>query len=249
MESKEGSGRAYSRSFGEADGKIVSRMHALSISNGTMLEHAVDIQLVALNITATVDHIISLFGSSSSNLILCGNKENLVLKLKSSLNLETEPDFIVVDFKANKIIVVEMKSDSNFDTGKAKAIVETLESWKAALENYRQSFKNTSTLIETKVCCFFEKDKQNAVKGLKNKITAQNIYLGGEFCSLLGLNYQEICNLASSEELILKNQQEVAKDLIKSESSIFFEGVKQLVNLIPPTMSKHEFYVKYTSNK
>lgn len=199
---------AYSRLLGNDElGALISRIHATSISAGTFIEN----YITQIAPTLHVDDIPKIFNNTLKRGIFLLPKKIIKDNITKFLQLKNaiEPDFIIVDSKNHKCIVIELKDGDNFDTKKSQGEVNNLNMYADALKTKLPY----PYIVEIKVCMFNQDDKLKIVSGFKGCITKQQAMSGNEFCKILGISKDEIENIRS--KATNKNFEFVIQELLK----------------------------------
>ena len=143
--------------------KLISKVHATSIRQGNELETI---------ILGEVD-----------------GKNGVSIEAKKKYpNLKVGGKGIVIDFvvqKAGTTYICEVKDGDTFDTKKADGEKESLNLVKVSLEK-----KGVSAVIV--FCSFNAKNREQIVKGSKNRFSKKEVMTGREFCKLIGASYVAI---------------------------------------------------------
>ena len=175
----------YSRMFDDPDlGALISRVHATSIRAGNELEHIIQRQTEA-NRTLITD--LDAFLANGVDGVFIAGKQTI--RRSQRINFPgAEPDYLVFVRKGARRLcyVVELKDGDQFDTKKSSGEVDSLT-------NFSTSVGSTlpyETAI--RICSFNQDDKEAIVAGFKRTVDSSLVWTGGEFCELLGLDYDAI---------------------------------------------------------
>ena len=161
--------------------KLITRVHATSISAGTELEKIIEDKCETLD---NVDLLIN-NKNAPQGVFLIPKKVLQKSKLRSPQN----PDFVTLKTVKTHCYIVELKVGKNFDTKKSRAEYDNLKSF---LDNIANQIPYTSSIH---ICSFYETDKDAIYKGFKKKFEMKEILTGKEFCRLLEIDYEEIMNI------------------------------------------------------
>lgn len=174
--------------------EVFKEAQSTVISNGTELENIISSMAKTINdlndfIRRCDEHTVE------NGVYLCIKK---VLKKSNYALKGNDPDFLAfaLDTTNNICYVVELKDGDTFDTKKATAEKEQLIKF---VNNLAPKIPFRTNYY---VCCFNQTDKNEIIKGFKNKLTLDEVMTGKEFCDILNINYESIIN----------NRKEDAKD-------------------------------------
>ncbi|RIY31148.1 restriction endonuclease [Psittacicella hinzii] len=184
---------AYIRLFDNPQlGALISKVQSTVISNGSELERLV---LSRCNVIQDLDIFIDNVAQNQQErgIYVCHKrtlrKSSYIEKVKG-----IEPDiliFIVENRYSCK--VVELKDGDSFDTKKAKAE-------KNNLETFVLKFGSIIPFVtEYYVCCFNQEDKNLIYQGFKGEITYEHILTGKELCEILKIDYDEIIKIRKED--------------------------------------------------
>ena len=178
---------AYYRCFGDLEiARILSTVQSLIIKNGLELEKIV----AGLTKQNTIGDIDAFLRRKNMQ-----RRVRIALKptVKKSDTLDSmgiEPDFIIFrrTESSQECIVVELKDGHEFDTKSSDKEHENLDMFLSknadALHHYKSSWK---------ICGFNAENRDQIVKGFKNKIVANQAMTGKELFDLLELDcYEEV---------------------------------------------------------
>ncbi len=173
-------GGGYERLFGNQKlGHLLSRVQATVISSGTELEKLIVSHCKTIQ---DVDAFLSTEFESGTYVI-----SKAVIK-KSSLRSNLEPDILIFKIEGSKhhCFIIELKDGDTFDTKKAEGEKSLL----LKFQNHISSKIRFTTSVH--VCCFNQLEKNEIVRGFKNKITKEMAMTGLELCIILDLDYANI---------------------------------------------------------
>ena len=187
---KESSG-GYGRLLGNLElGNLITKIHSTSISAGSKLEKIIESR-VSQNKIDNVYNIKDLDDFLNSNNVKEGvylaNKKK-IKNCKKFLNNKIEIDFLIFEIvdKDKKCFVIELKDGHLFDTKKAEKEIENLKKFTELNKN------KISYILSEHIVSFNKSDKEDIIKGFKNKISIQEAMTGEEFCNKLKIDYKEI---------------------------------------------------------
>lgn len=211
----------YTRTLGNEElGKLISKVQATVISNGTELERMIVERSKAIK---DIDEFIenATIGNIINGTYLCTKK---VFKKSEKYVKDVEgiePDMIIFIVERNRICkVIELKDGDAFDTKKSLGEKEHLE-------KFAMVFGAKIPFITDYFICSFNQEDKNAIKiGFKNTFSLENIMTGSELCKILNINYDEIIKLR--------------QDDMKDNFNYFLE---ELIK-IPEVLSKLEKIIK-----
>lgn len=184
----------YIRTLGNEElGKLISKIQATVISNGTELERLI-VQRCK-NISDLEDFIEKATnGTIETGSYLCTKGTFKKAEKYSKLLKGIEPDllvFIVENYRVCK--VVELKDGDNFDTKKSQGEKEHLE-------EFSIKFGAKIPFVTDYYICSFNQENKDAIKtGFKGVFNYENIMTGKELCELLKIDYEEIINIRKQD--------------------------------------------------
>lgn len=170
---------------------LLTDIHAAKISSGTELENIIQ-NSEGINLIKEVDVFFDNIDSFNDGIYLINKKylkySNLSKIIKNKLFKNILVDFIIVKINNYKkhCYIIELKSGSNFDTKKAPAERNNLLNYETQLSKIIQA----TTSIH--ICSFFEEDKNQIQKGLKNIFDKNEILTGTELCELLNISHSSV---------------------------------------------------------
>lgn len=173
----------YVRVFGnEKLGSLISRVQSAVISSGSELERLIRERT---NHIDDIDQFIT--ADIMPEGVFVANKRD-IRKSKSFSFSGAEPDFVVFKRrdKKQKCYIVELKDGDTFDTKKASGERASMHAFVS------KNAQNLPFIVSIHFCCFNQNDRNEIVKGFKNKINAEEAMTGEDFCELLELDYNEI---------------------------------------------------------
>ncbi|MEA2015544.1 MAG: restriction endonuclease [Actinomycetota bacterium] len=182
----------YTRLFGISTlGNLISKVHAACISAGTELERFI---WERVNQISDLDKFITetLHKKEDSGKIWVAIKRQI--KQSKTINSKYEPDFIAFDLKLRMCYVIEVKDGDQFDTKKASGEHNTLH-------NFTNDISHDlpfSTRIF--MCCFHARNIEEMYIGLKGKFSKDELMTGKDLCLLLGIDYDEIIKIRTSDQ-------------------------------------------------
>ena len=209
----------YTRTLGnEALGKLISKVQATVISNGTELERLlVERCVTIIDIEEFIDTAED--GGIENGTYLCQKK---TFKKSTRYAVEgikgVEPDLLIFIVQRRRICkVIELKDGDMFDTKKSQSEKEHLEIFTT---NFGARIPFTA---EYYICCFNQEDKNKIKSGFKDVFSINHIMTGTELCSILNIDIDEIKAIRKNdtkdnfnyfiEQLLLISQ--VKKEIIK----------------------------------
>lgn len=180
----------YIRTLGNAElGKLISKVQATVISNGTELERLV---IQRSNVIDDIEKFIeaTIVGNTKNGSYLCTKKTFKKSKKYAADLAGIEPDLLVFLIEKNRICkVIELKDGDAFDT--KKALGE-----KQHLEEFSIKFGAKIPFVaEYYICCFNQEDKDLIKTGFKGAFDTEHIMTGKEICKILNIDYNEIINI------------------------------------------------------
>lgn len=183
----------YERVFGNTQlGRLITKVHATSISNGNELEKLIKSYVGARNIES-LDEFLS--GDSMPTGIYLASK-SVVKKCTLFDTKKNEPGFLVFARRngTQTCYVIELKDGHVFDTKKAAAEYGNLQDF------VQTNASKIPYAFAIKVVGFNQKDREAIVVGFKNKIATQEAMTGKEFCDLIEVNYNCIVEDRTSDQ-------------------------------------------------
>ena len=176
----------YTRLFDSPQiGAMISQIQSTVISAGTELEEA--IQRHANNLLPDVDVFLSpIVDRTEFEGVFLADKK--AVRKSQTINATYRPDFLVFDRSAanRNCYVVELKDGDTFDTKKADGEITALTSFVDEVSG------RIPYSLQIRVCSFNQTDKTAIVDGFKGRVDISQVWTGGEFCQLLGIDYQTI---------------------------------------------------------
>ena len=174
---------AYTRLFGDPQlGSLISRVQSAVISAGNELEKLI---IERANTIENVDEFLrqDIYPEGVFVATKAATK-----KCKTIDAVSAEPDFVVFERSARRqhCYIIELKDGDAFDTKKAAGERESMHRFVSVIAPVVQF------TITVHFCCFNRDDRHAIVDGFKRKITLEEAMTGREFCSLLGIDYDEI---------------------------------------------------------
>jgi hypothetical protein len=183
----------YTRLFGASQlGGLISRVQSAVISSGNELEKLIIERSPVINDVDTfLEQDIYPEG------VLVATKAG-IKKSKTVDTVSAEPDFVVFERRSRRqhCYVIELKDGDVFDTKKAAGELENLHRFVNVIAPV------VRFTITVHFCSFNQDGRQAIVDGFKRKITLQEAMTGREFCSLLGIDYDEIVSLRKSNQSV-----------------------------------------------
>ena len=76
--------------------------------------------------------------------------------------------------------------------------------------------KKIPFIVNFKICCFNQEDKETIKKGLKGKFSLENIFTGKELCEKLNINYTSIVKERKNNQN--ENSKAIRADFFKVKS-------------------------------
>jgi hypothetical protein len=184
-ESKGKSGDGYTRIFGnESIGRLLSKTQSSVIRSGFELEEEICASIPE-NMWATL-------GELSEISYPQANIPEIQIVFKPTRPDPEKPDksiqadFLVVDNKNRRFMLIEIKEGYVFDTKKADGELNSLKnitSWLAQEFAFRTQYY---------LCSFNQEDKTEIVNGSKKRFTMEHILTGREFCEIIGIDYEQL---------------------------------------------------------
>lgn len=209
---KESEGRtdgnsAYCRIFGdEAIGALFSRVHAAAIRAGYELEALLK-ELLPRDKVRSGETVRELIQSGQAMRLPSDTVAFQMRAKVPSLAYEAHADVVIFNHLRSEAFAVELKEGDSFDTKKAAGERESLiafSRWLAVAIDYR---------VHYAICCFHQRDAASVVRGLKGKFGASEVLTGPHFCSLLGLDYEEVLALRKGHQQ--QNLARLADELVR----------------------------------
>jgi len=207
----------YQRVFANEElGNLITKVHTTNISNGTELEKI--IQQLIKDDGRVVDDCKEFFANPIDEGMVYLIPKKIIKKWDKIQFDKAEPDFIIVANmdKLKKCYIIELKDGNNFDTKKSSAEKETLTKFRNTIA---QHIEYTTSIH---VCCFNAQTNKEVSNAFKGKFTLDEVMTGEEFCTLLGVNYQNIVDNRASDAL--DNIDYFVNELLK------IDAVKERIN-------------------
>ena len=185
----------YTRAIGNDElGKLMSRVQATVISNGTELEKMI---IQRSNVVKDIEEFIDnvTYGNIDDGVYLCQKKTIKASKRYSVDGIKgIEPDLLIFIVERKRICkVIELKDGDSFDTKKSQGEREHLEKF-STIFGARIPF-----VTEYYICCFNQEDKERIRVGFKGEFSDEHIMTGKELCSILNINYDEIKEIRKAD--------------------------------------------------
>lgn len=178
----------YTRILGDADvGSLLSMLHATSIASGNELEKR--IAELCPNLMSADSFALFCQGKLLSGFFVLTRP--LIRQLKSLINSNHEPDFVLVDFIRLRCYVIEMKDGDTFDTKKSIGEISSLKEFSDSLRGLLCSM-GIDLPVSIKFCSFNQTSPSAIVAGVKSAITIDEALTGKDFCALVGINYASL---------------------------------------------------------
>ncbi len=173
----------YTRLFGDAQlGGLISSVHGTLISAGTELEKLI---IERANILNDVDGFLrqDIYPEG----VFVATKA-AIKKCRTIDAVSAEPDFVVFERHGRRqhCYIIELKDGDAFDTKKAAGERESMHRFVNVIAPVVQF------TITVHFCCFNQDNRRAIFDGFKRKITLEEAMTGREFCTLLGIDYDEI---------------------------------------------------------
>ncbi len=184
----------YTRTLGNEElGKLISKVQATVISNGTELERLI---VERSKIVVDIDDFIekATIGDIINGTYLC-TKKIFKKSKKYTKGVEgIEPDLLIFIVEKNRICkVIELKDGDAFDT--KKVLGE-----KQHLEDFSKNFgSKIPFVIEYYICSFNQENKEIIKTGFKGAFELENIMTGSELCEILEIDYNEIIQIRKND--------------------------------------------------
>lgn len=178
---------SYERIFGNKElAQLITKIQGTSIVGGNELEQIIlnQCSTFVLKEVSEFENILNR-NIELKNDIFLGTKK--IIK-KSTVKNKKEPDFLIIKFFENKILIIELKDGWVFDTKKSLSEYEQLINFQNDIS------KIISYKTEIYICSFNNNNKTEIYNGLKRKVPIEYIMTGAEFCKILKLNYNFIYN-------------------------------------------------------
>jgi hypothetical protein len=102
-----------------------------------------------------------------------------------NLSKSIQADFLIVDHRLRRFLLVEVKEGYVFDTKKADgelASLKSITSWLAQEFAFRTHYY---------LCSFNQENKDAIVNGTKKRFSIDHVMTGRELCEMVGINYDE----------------------------------------------------------
>ncbi len=169
---KENATGSYERVLGIKElGSLISKVHAIVISNGTELEKYI-LENTTARVIDNVEEFKKLLNhnlNDNNNVFLI--KKKIVKKSKVSKN-NKEPDFIIIKKFEKELDIIELKEGWVFDTKKARGEFNDLKLFEQEIAT-QISYKT-----KTFICSFHQNNKSKIKEGFKNEVPIENIMNG-----------------------------------------------------------------------
>ena len=188
---------AYTRLFGiEQLGDLITKIHGTIISLGAELERDIyknaplKIECIDTFLENTKEH-------GTAGVWIASKKQ---IKKSKCISESYEPDFLGFDVLNNILYIFEVKEGHQFDTKKASGERKTLHSFSKSVSP-KVPFKT-----RIYISCFDVDTKEQAYKGLKEKFSIDEILTGRDFCSLIGISYDNIMRERTASQRTIDQQ-------------------------------------------
>ncbi len=181
----------YTRIFGIQElGQLMSRVQGAVISAGTELEKLI---LERVNKIEDLDLFLAkTLQEPGEDKIWVASKKQV--KKSKSINSQYEPDFLAFNTLKRECYIIEVKDGDTFDTKKSSGEHTTLKNFTNDIAEHLAF----STRIY--LCSFNTKTKNEIFFGLKQKFSRDELLTGRELCDLLGIDYDEIVKIRTSDQ-------------------------------------------------
>ena len=181
----------YGRVLGNTElGRLLSRVQATVISNGTELERMLAVRCRQIeDIDRFIDDATAAKVEDGTYICLkkVFKKSTKYKPGQSPFGKHVEPDMLVFVVEAYRLCkVLEIKDGDMFDTKKSEAEKQNLE-WFSTVFGSKIPFAT-----DYYICSFNQEDKNRIREGFKNIFDLDHIMTGKELCTLLGIDYAEI---------------------------------------------------------
>lgn len=173
----------YTRLFGDAElGSLISGVHGTLISAGTELEKLI---IERANTIDDVDEFLQLDIYPEGVFVAT---KAAIKKCQRIDAVSAEPDFVVFERRSSRqhCYIIELKDGDAFDTKKAAGERESMHRFGNVIAPV---VRFTSSVH---FCCFNQDSRRAIFDGFKRKITLEEAMTGREFCTLIGIDYDEI---------------------------------------------------------
>lgn len=184
----------YTRVIGnERLGKLLSRVQATVISNGSELEKLISerCQLID-NIDNFIENVT--INTISNGVYLCLKRTFKQSKKYSDSVKGVEPDMLVFIVENHRVCkIIELKDGDAFDTKKSQGEKEHLERF-SMLFGAKIPF-----VTDYYICSFNQENKDIIYTGFKGVFSMEHILTGKELCKILNINYDEIINIRKTD--------------------------------------------------
>lgn len=178
-------GENFARLFGnEQMGRLLSKVQSSVIRGGFELEELLN-ELVDGEKHTTLEQI-------ADETIPASEKPPIQVVFKPSRpdpeneDKSIQADLLIVDHRARRFTLVEVKDGYVFDTKKSDgelASLRLITSWLAQEFAYKTQYF---------ICAFNQDDKEEIVRGTKKRFTIEHVMTGRELCNLIGVDYDQI---------------------------------------------------------
>lgn len=189
MKGRTDNNSGYKRVFDNEElGRLISRIQATVISNGSELERIIFSKSIIIpNLEEFIEKAEA--GSQENGTYVC---QKQVVKKSKKYNIKVnnkgiEPDLLVFIVEKHRICkVIELKDGDTFDTKKASSERTNLETFQ---KEFGSKIPFTTSFY---ICSFNQNDKKTIKEGFKNIFKEDEILTGQELCDILNINYKEI---------------------------------------------------------
>ncbi len=199
---------AYKRLFGDPElGYLISRVQGAVISAGTELEKII---IERAEIIENIDEFLRQDIYPEGAFVAT---KAAIKKCNTIDAVSAEPDFVVFERRGRRqhCYIIELKDGDAFDTKKAAGE-------RASMHRFLNVIAPVVRFtITVHFCCFNQDDRQAIVDGFKKKITLEEAMTGLEFCTLLGIDYDEIVRFRQEHASV--NFRDFINDILTMKST------------------------------
>lgn len=171
----------YKLMFGDEGWAIIcSLIHSGIIRSGNSIQDQIT-ELIPEDLIANFDDICRVLPASGKSIVPLYRMPTSNGKSKA-----VTPDYLVLIHHKRICYVVEVKLGASFDTGKAPAAKKDLET----VADHIMSRTGYNTRI--RICSLMAKTKKEVVYGFKNNFGEDEVLLGGEFCQMVHVRFDDV---------------------------------------------------------
>ncbi len=198
----------YTRLFGDPRlGSLISRVQSAVISSGNELEKLI---IERAPVIGDIDKFLQQDIYPEGAFVAT---KSAIKRCRIIDSVSAEPDFVVFERRERRqhCYIVELKDGDAFDTKKATGERESMHRFVNVIAPV------VRFTITVHFCSFNQDDRQAIVNGFKRKITPEAAMTGREFCTLLGIDYDEILQIRQEHQVV--NFRDFIRELLTMPST------------------------------